>query len=113
MKTRFIYNPCSGRNRRNAWLAPAIRAFIARERLAADLVYTARPGQATELTRRAIDEGCERIVAVGGDGTMNEVAQALVGAPAALALLPCGSGNGLALHLGLPPWKRNAFTSAR
>ena len=72
-----------------------------------------RPGQATELTRRAIDEGCERIVAVGGDGTMNEVAQALVGAPAALALLPCGSGNGLALHLGLPPWKRNAFTSAR
>ena len=109
MKTCFIYNPCSGKNRRNSWLVQAIRSFIARERLDADLVFTARPGHATELARRALDGGCERIVAVGGDGTMNEVAQALVGAPAALALLPCGSGNGLALHLGLPTRARGAL----
>jgi YegS/Rv2252/BmrU family lipid kinase len=109
MKTRFIFNPCSGKNRRNPWLVSAIRTFIAQERLDADLVFTTEPGHATELTRRALDQGCERVVAVGGDGTMNEVAQALIGTPAALALLPCGSGNGLALHLGLPTRPRHAL----
>jgi YegS/Rv2252/BmrU family lipid kinase len=73
------------------------------------VVFTTQPGHATELTRRALEKGCERVVAVGGDGTMNEVAQALVGTPAALALLPCGSGNGLALHLGLPTRPRRAL----
>ena len=109
MKTRYIFNPCSGKNRRNPWLVPTIQAFIAREQLDADLVFTTGPGHATELTRHALDQGCERVVAVGGDGTMNEVAQALVGTPAALALLPCGSGNGLALHLGLPTRPRRAL----
>jgi YegS/Rv2252/BmrU family lipid kinase len=118
MKTRFIFNPCSGNNRRHPRLVSAIRAFIVREQLDADLVFTTRPGHATELTRHALDHGCERVVAVGGDGTMNEVAQALIGAPAALAILPCGSGNGLARHLGLPTRPQRALdlladTSAR
>ncbi len=109
MKTRFIFNPYSGRNRRNPWLIPAIRAFITEHRLDADLVSTTSPGHATQLARAAVDVGCRRIVAVGGDGTMNEVAQALIGAPAALALVPCGSGNGLALHLGIPTAPRRAL----
>ncbi len=109
MKTRFIFNPCSGRNRRNLRLVPAIREFIAAQRLDADLVFTARPGHATELARAALRAGCDRVVAVGGDGTMNEVAQALVGTPAALAILPVGSGNGLALHLRLPTRPQDAL----
>jgi diacylglycerol kinase family enzyme len=109
MKTRFIFNPCSGKNRRNPWLVPAIRAFIAQHRLDADLVFTSHPGHATALARAALADGCERVVAVGGDGTMNETAQALVGASAALAIVPCGSGNGLALHLGLPTQPRRAL----
>jgi YegS/Rv2252/BmrU family lipid kinase len=109
MKTRFILNPCSGKNHRLPWLAPAIRTFIAEHRLDAGLDFTERPGHATELARRALADGCERVVAVGGDGTMNEVAQALVDTPAALALVPCGSGNGLALHLGLPTRPRRAL----
>lgn len=102
MKIRFILNPCSGRNRRRPWLAPAIRDFIAKRALDADLAVTEGPGHATELARAAVRAEYRLVVAVGGDGTMNEVAQALLHAPTALALVPCGSGNGLALHLGLP-----------
>jgi YegS/Rv2252/BmrU family lipid kinase len=88
---------------------PAIRAFIARHGLDADLVFTERRGQATDLAKAAVADGCRQVVAVGGDGTMNEVAQALVGASAALVLVPCGSGNGLALHLGVPAQPRRAL----
>ncbi len=102
MKTRFIFNPRSGRHARNARLLPLLRDFISARALDADLVATEGPGHATELARDAVHQGCLRVVAVGGDGTMNEVAQALLHTPAALALVPCGSGNGLALHLGLP-----------
>jgi YegS/Rv2252/BmrU family lipid kinase len=102
MKTRFIFNPVSGRHARNARLLPLLRDFIGARALDADLVATEGPGHATELARAAVQAGCLRVVAVGGDGTMNEVAQALLHTPAALALIPCGSGNGLALHLGLP-----------
>ncbi len=102
MKTCFIFNPQSGRNRRRPGLAAAIRDFIAARALDAQLRTTEGPGHATELARTAVHAGAEVIVAVGGDGTMNEIAQGVVHTPAALALVPCGSGNGLALHLGLP-----------
>lgn len=102
MKTRFIFNPTSGRNRRRPWLAGAIRDFIGARALDADFATTEGSGHATELARDAVRAGCTLVVAVGGDGTMNEVAQAVLHTPAALALVPCGSGNGLALHLGLP-----------
>ena len=102
MKSRFVINPCSGRNRRRPKLASAIRDFARMHGLEADVVLTEGPRHATQLAYEAASKGCELVVSVGGDGTMNEVAQALVGTPAALALIPCGSGNGLALHLGLP-----------
>lgn len=102
MKLRFVFNPRSGRPRRNAPILPMLRSFIAARALDADLVCTEGPGHATELARDAIAAGCQRVVAVGGDGTVNEVAQALVHTTGAMALVPCGSGNGLALHLGIP-----------
>ena len=102
MKTRFIFNPCSGRNRRRPALADAIRGYIAARSLDAEFTMTEGPGHATVLAREAALAGHGVVVAVGGDGTMNEVAQGLLDTPAALALVPCGSGNGLALHLGLP-----------
>lgn len=110
MKIRFILNPVSGHNRNRPWLAAAIRDFIAARSLEAEVVMTEAPGHATELAREAAVAGCEQVVAVGGDGTMNEVAQALLHSPTALALVPCGSGNGLALHLGLPLALREALT---
>jgi diacylglycerol kinase (ATP) len=102
MKLRFIINPRSGKRRRNAGIVDRLKGFISARSLDADFVLTEGPGHATEIAREAADAGCLRIVAVGGDGTVNEVAQALTHTPAALALVPCGSGNGLALHLGLP-----------
>ncbi len=102
MKIRFILNPTSGRNRRRPTLAADLRRFISAHSLDADLVLTEGPGHATALARTSALAGCAQVVAVGGDGTMNEVAQALLHTPTALALVPCGSGNGLALHLGLP-----------
>ncbi|WP_414662521.1 diacylglycerol/lipid kinase family protein [Horticoccus sp. 23ND18S-11] len=102
MKTCFIFNPNSGRNRQRPRLAGVIREFIASRSLDAHLATTEGPGHATELARAAVRSGHDLVVAVGGDGTMNEVAQGLIHTPVALALVPCGSGNGLALHLGLP-----------
>ncbi len=108
-RARFIFNPRSGHNARNPWLLERARAFIAEHRLDATVVPTERPRHATELARRALDEGCGLVVAIGGDGTMNEVATALVGTSAALGLIPCGSGNGLGRHLGIPGPGKGAF----
>jgi YegS/Rv2252/BmrU family lipid kinase len=96
VKTRFIVNPHSGAARRV--LGP-IRAYAARHAAAVEL--TTHPRHASALARRALDDGCACVVAVGGDGTMNEIAAVLTGTSATLALVPCGSGNGLARHLGL------------
>ena len=109
MKTRFIVNPNSGRYRRGHGLVAAIRAFIAERQLDADLVLTSGRGHAPELARAALAAGCDRVVAVGGDGTVNDAAQPLVGTSAVLALVPCGSGNGLARHLGLSLRPRRAL----
>jgi diacylglycerol kinase (ATP) len=79
-----------------------LKNFIAARALEADLVCTEGPGTPPRLPQEAVSAGCQRVVAVGGDGTVNEVAQALIHTPAAMGLVPCGSGNGLALHLGCP-----------
>ncbi len=99
---RFIYNPYSGNNRRHPGLLDTLRATAARRGCGHEVSVTQGPGHATELAREAVAAGCRRIIAVGGDGTMNETAQALTGTGADLGLVPCGSGNGLALHLGIP-----------
>ncbi len=112
MKIRFIYNPHSGRNRGRPWLPAHIREFIAAQQLDASLVTTEGAGHATELARDALGEDCDRVIAVGGDGTMNEVAQALLHMRASLGLIPCGSGNGLARHLRLPSDPHRALALA-
>jgi YegS/Rv2252/BmrU family lipid kinase len=68
----------------------------------AEVVVTTGPEHATHATRLACSQGVELVVAWGGDGTMNEVACALAFGPVPLALVPAGSGNGLARDLGVP-----------
>ena len=62
-----------------------------------DISYTKAPKHATQLAQEAKEQGIDIVAAVGGDGTMNECAQALVNSNTALAVIPCGSGNGFAL----------------
>jgi diacylglycerol kinase (ATP) len=112
MKTRFIFNPKSGRPGRNAGILPMLRDFVAAGSVEADICSTEGPGHATEIARDAVAAGFLRVVAVGGDGTVNEVAQALIHSPVAMGLVPCGSGNGLALHLGLPKTREGALLLA-
>ncbi|NQW03887.1 MAG: diacylglycerol kinase family lipid kinase [Acidobacteria bacterium] len=66
------------------------------------VLVTERRGHARDLAQHLVDTGCDTVIAMGGDGTVNEVAQALVGRPVALGILPCGSGDGLARGLKLP-----------
>ena len=112
MRLHFIFNPNSGRNRARPGMDRWIREFIAERGLDAGLSVTEGPGHARELARGAAEAGVETVVAVGGDGTMNEVAHGLLGSETALALVPCGSGNGLALHLGIPRSARAALELA-
>jgi len=109
VRARFIFNPFSGRNRSNPYLRNRAAEFIRENRLDAAIVDTERPRHATELAAQAVAEGCDLVVAIGGDGTMNEVATALVGTPAVFGLIPCGSGNGLGRHLGIRRPGHGAF----
>jgi len=109
LKARFIFNPHSGSNRRNPHLRDRAMEFIAEHGWDAMVLSTERPRHATELARQAVDDGCQLVVAIGGDGTMNEVACALIDTPACFGLIPCGSGNGLGRHLGIRRPGRGAF----
>jgi YegS/Rv2252/BmrU family lipid kinase len=98
VKAVAIANPRAGVAARQA--AEAMR----RSRLWPDLETwtTTGPGEARELARRAAESGYEVVLAVGGDGTANEVASGLLGSAAALGVVPAGSGNGLARTLRIP-----------
>jgi YegS/Rv2252/BmrU family lipid kinase len=109
LKARFIFNPHSGSNRRNPHLRDRAAEFIRQQGWDARVVSTERPRHATELAAQAVAEGCTLVVAIGGDGTMNEVASALIDTPACFGLIPCGSGNGLGRHLGIRRPGQGAF----
>lgn len=71
--------------------------------------YTEAPGHATLLAREAVQRGFYGVLACGGDGTVNEVASGLCGSDVVLGVIPLGSGNGLARHIGVPMTIRGAM----
>ena len=94
----FIINPISGLGKQKN-VEKMIQDVLDKSLYDDEIRYTERAGHATEITKNAVAEGVDIVVAVGGDGTVNEIGQALVNTPVALGILPAGSGNGLARHL--------------
>lgn len=107
-KLLFIINPISGGRKKDGFEERA-RSQFAKTSAALSFVYTERPGHARELAGGAVSQGMDAVVAVGGDGTINEVASALYGTAVPLGIIPEGSGNGLALYLGIPLNERAAL----
>ena len=97
----FIINPISGTHGKDDMPA-LIEEHINTSVFRYEVVFTEYAGHASELARHYADKGTDVVVAVGGDGTVNEVARSLTHTQTALGIIPCGSGNGLARHLCLP-----------
>lgn len=101
-RVALIYNPASGQYspRRNAALQQAI-ALLREAGIEAEKIETHGPGTAGPLAAEAALRGCDTIIACGGDGTVHEILQSLVGTDAALGVIPLGTANALAADLGL------------
>lgn len=100
-KIVFIINPISGTSSKDS-VPLLIERYIDKERFDIEIRFTERAGHAIEIAEEAKLAGVDVCVAVGGDGTVNEVAKALTDGKTALGIVPLGSGNGLARHLMLP-----------
>ena len=107
-KMIFIINPVSGTGKIGN-IESLIERHINSKKLIPEIIRTRYQGHAAKIVRRSIKKGNKIIVAVGGDGTINEIASELVGKNTILGIIPNGSGNGLARHLGIPLKKEHAL----
>ncbi len=103
---KLILNPVAGRGHA-AGVEQPIRRYLADAGVAFDLVRTRAPGHATELAMQAAQEGSQLVVAVGGDGTTNEVVNGLMqaadgGTTSTMSVIPVGSGSDFAHAIGMP-----------
>jgi len=99
-KALFIINPKSGQ-RRGKSVVPALERKLDRSLYDWDVYYTKCPGDAAKKSND-VANSMDRVIAVGGDGSVNEVARGLIGSQAVLGIIPVGSGNGLARYLKIP-----------
>jgi YegS/Rv2252/BmrU family lipid kinase len=97
----FIVNPISGTKSKDA-LPLLVKQLIDDSLYECEIIKTEYAGHAAELASQCVNDHIDICVAVGGDGTVNEVARSLAHSETALGIIPCGSGNGLARHLCLP-----------
>ena len=100
-KTRIIINPNSGTDSKKN-IDKLIFQYLDQSTFDFEIIYTKGPRHATELSKEAAKLGYDLVVAVGGDGTVNEVGKGLIGSNTAMGIIPSGSGNGLAKHLNIP-----------
>ncbi len=101
-RVALIYNPASGQysSRRKAAVSE-IKAVLREAGVASEAFETGAPGSATTIAKEAVKEGYDTVLACGGDGTVHEAVQSLVGTDVALGVVPLGTANALAADLGL------------
>ena len=104
----FIINPISGSHHRHD-IPQMITEGIDAERFEVDIRFTEYSGHAAQITHECVEKKVDIVVAVGGDGTINEVARSLTHSDTALGIIPSRSGNGLARHLCIPMNVRKAI----
>ncbi len=100
-KVVFIANPISGTQSKKQVLQ-CIDQYIDKSKYDYEVKNTQYAGHAVELAAKAVKDKADMVVAIGGDGTINEVGKSLIHTDTALGIIPCGSGNGLARHLQIP-----------
>jgi len=99
-RIRFIVNPFSGVSKKSN-LEQLVNQELDTNKFNFEICYTNAPNHATELCVSALKADFDIIGVVGGDGTVNEVAKAMLHQHKALVVMPGGSGNGFAMHLGM------------
>ncbi len=97
----LVVNPVAG-TRSKRGLDEVVAERLSADRLKVTTVFTEGPGHASDLAAQAVRDGFDMVIAAGGDGTVNEVANTLSNTKVALGIIPLGSGNGLARSLGIP-----------
>lgn len=101
VKTLVVVNPISGVGRQKK-IEQLLRQHLNHDLFDYTVSYTEHIHHGTTLARQAADQGYDCVVAVGGDGSVNDVVQGIQGSSLRLGIIPCGSGNGLARSLKLP-----------
>ncbi|MGG5902229.1 MULTISPECIES: diacylglycerol kinase family protein [Sphingobacterium] len=97
----FVINPVSGGKKKTAFNKQVLEVLDL-NRFDPTFKVTDHANHAYELAKSAIEEQYDAVIAVGGDGTINEIGSALAGSEVPLGIIPEGSGNGLAYYLGIP-----------
>lgn len=99
----FLVNPISGVNQeKKATLSDLLVEVLDASLYEWEVVFSNGPDHLFELSKAAAENGIDVVIAVGGDGTVNQIARGIIGSKTILGLVPAGSGNGLAHHLGIP-----------
>lgn len=103
----FIINPISGTGKKKI-VEQLIKEELTHNKFEVSIRYTEAVGHATMISKEGVEAYVDVIVAVGGDGSVNEVAKGLIGTNVKMGIIPAGSGNGFARHLNIPMDKRKA-----
>ena len=101
LKIRFIINPISGKKHKDQ-LPRQIEEHLDHTRFDHEIFVSQYAGHASILAKDAINQNVDILAVAGGDGSINEVGTPLIGTDMALAVIPCGSGNGLSRCMNLP-----------